>query len=105
MIGFAGGRIPEVKANRILLKNIAVVGLHWGAYAQHEPARIAETFEALFRLYEEGKIRPVIFKAYPLEELADALAALGSRKTFGKVVVTPRASLRATSRAEGPLAT
>lgn len=89
VIGFAGGRIPEVKANRILLKNIAVVGLHWGAYAQHEPARIAETFEALFRLYEEGKIRPVIFKTYPLEELPEALAALGSRQTFGKVVVTP----------------
>ena len=89
VIGFAGGRIPEVKANRILLKNIAVVGLHWGAYAQHEPARIAETFEALFRLYEEGRIRPVIFRAYPLEELPAALAALGGRKTYGKVVVTP----------------
>jgi NADPH2:quinone reductase len=89
VIGFAGGRIPEVKANRILLKNIAVLGLHWGAYAQHEPARIAEAFEALFRLYEDGKIRPVIFGKYPLEELPAALAALGGRKTFGKVVVTP----------------
>jgi NADPH2:quinone reductase len=89
VIGFASGRIPEVKANRILLKNISVVGLHWGAYAQHEPARIPETFDALFRLYEEGKIKPVIFKTYPLEELPAALAALGGRKTYGKVVVEP----------------
>lgn len=89
VIGFAGGRIPEVKANRILLKNIAVLGLHWGAYAQHEPSRITEAFEALFRLYEDGKIRPVIFGKYSLEELPAALAALGGRKTFGKVVVTP----------------
>jgi len=89
VIGFAGGRIPEVKANRILLKNISVVGLHWGAYAQHEPARISETFEALFRLYEEGKIKPVIFKAFPLEQLPTALAALGGRKTYGKVIVAP----------------
>ncbi len=89
VIGFAGGRIPEVKANRILLKNISVVGVHWGAYAQHEPERIAETFEALFRLYEEGKIKPVISRTYPLENLPDALAALAGRKTWGKVVVSP----------------
>ncbi len=89
VIGFAGGRIPEVKANRILLKNISVMGLHWGAYAQHEPARIPETMNALFQLYDEGKIRPVIFKTFPLEEIASALTALGGRKTWGKVIVAP----------------
>jgi NADPH2:quinone reductase len=89
VIGFAGGRIPEVKANRILLKNISVVGLHWGAHAQHEPARIPETFRALFDLYAAGKIRPVIFATYPLEKLADALEALGSRKSWGKLIVAP----------------
>jgi NADPH2:quinone reductase len=89
VIGFAGGRIPEVKANRILLKNIAVVGLHWGAHAQHEPKRIAECFDALFRLYEEGKIRPVIYRTFPLDQVPAALAALGSRQSYGKVVVTP----------------
>jgi len=89
VIGFASGPIPEIKANRILLKNIAVVGLHWGAYAQHEPERIPETFAALFRLYEEGKIKPLVFRTYPLAELPAALEALGSRQTWGKVVVTP----------------
>lgn len=89
VIGFAGGTIPQVRANRILLKNIAVVGLHWGAYASHEPERVPETFAALFDLYDRGKIRPVIFRAYPLEEAAEALVALGSRKTWGKVVLTP----------------
>lgn len=89
VIGFAGGRIPEVKANRILLKNIAVVGLHWGAYATHEPERIPEVFDALFRLYAEGRIRPEIFRAYPLEETGRALQELASRRTWGKVVVTP----------------
>lgn len=89
VIGFAGGQIPSVAANRILLKNIAVVGLHWGAFAKNEPQRIPEAFEALFRLYEEKKIRPVIYKSYPLERAAEALAALGSRKTHGKVVLAP----------------
>ena len=89
VIGFASGRIPEVKLNRVLLKNIAVVGLHWGAHAVHEPARVGETFHALFRLYEAGKIRPVVFARHPLAELPAALDALGSRKSYGKIVVTP----------------
>jgi NADPH2:quinone reductase len=92
VIGFAGGRIPEVKANRILLKNIAVVGLHWGAYVQHEPERIAETFEALFGLYEKGAIRPLIYKRYPLDRAAQALEDLASRKTYGKLILAPSES-------------
>jgi NADPH2:quinone reductase len=90
VIGFASGRIPEVKANRILLKNIAIVGLHWGAHAQHQPERIDEVFERLFELQARGAIRPVIYGTYPLEKVADALEALGSRKTHGKVIVSPK---------------
>ncbi|HTY18690.1 MAG TPA: NADPH:quinone oxidoreductase family protein [Myxococcota bacterium] len=89
VIGFASGKIPSVAANRILLKNISVVGLHWGAYARYEPARVPEAFAALFRLYDEKKIRPVIFDPYPLERVRDALAALGGRKSYGKVVLRP----------------
>ena len=89
VIGFASGRIPEVKLNRVLLKNISLVGLHWGAHAMHEPERIDETFAALFELYREGKVEPVIYRAYPLTELPAALEALGSRQSYGKVVVTP----------------
>jgi NADPH2:quinone reductase len=89
VIGFASGRIPEVKLNRVLLKNIAVVGLHWGAHAVHEPARVGETFRALFQLFAADKIRPVIFARHPLAELPAALDALGSRKSYGKIVVAP----------------
>jgi NADPH2:quinone reductase len=89
VIGFAGGDIPSVKANRILLKNIAVVGLHWGAYAKFEPERIPETFRALFELYAQGAVRPVIYREWPLEQVAEALEALGSRGTHGKVILAP----------------
>jgi len=89
VIGFASGRIPEVKLNRVLLKNIAIVGLHWGAYAIHERERIPEAYNALFRMYDEGRVRPVIFKTFPLAELPAALAALAGRQTYGKVVVKP----------------
>ncbi len=89
VIGFAGGVIPSVKANRILLKNIAITGLHWGAHASKDPAKIPATFDALFRLYHEGKIRPVIYKNYALEEVPEALSSLGSRRTYGKVIIAP----------------
>jgi NADPH2:quinone reductase len=89
VIGFAGGEIPSVKANRILLKNIAVVGLHWGAYGKFEPERIPETYRALFDLHAQGAIRPLIYREYPLTEISAALAALGSRQSWGMVIVAP----------------
>lgn len=89
VIGFASGRIPEVKLNRVLLKNIALVGLHWGAHAVHDPERMNAVIAAVLRLYAEGRIKPVIYRSYPLAELPAALAALGSRQSYGKIVVTP----------------
>src|SRR3989454_784027 len=89
VIGFASGRIPEVKLNRVLLKNISLVGLHWGAHALHQPERIAGTMAALLTLYREGKVEPVVYRTYPLAELSAALEALGSRQSYGKVVVAP----------------
>jgi len=89
VVGFAGGRIPTLRANRILLKNIAVVGVHWPAYAEHEPARVAETYDGLGRLLAKGEIEPLIFGRYSLEQVASALEALAGRKTWGKLIVEP----------------
>jgi NADPH2:quinone reductase len=89
VIGFASGRIPEVRANRILLKNIGIIGLHWGPHAIKEPAKVRETFERLFELYREKKIKPVIFKTYALDDLPVALGELATRRTYGKLIVTP----------------
>jgi NADPH2:quinone reductase len=89
VIGFSGGTIPSVKANRILLKNIAVVGLHWSAYPTREPETIQEVYDGLLRLHAEGRIRPVIYRTWPLEELPEALAALGGRRSHGKLIVAP----------------
>jgi NADPH2:quinone reductase len=89
VIGFASGRIPEVKVNRILLKNIAITGLHWGAHVTHEPEKISQTFEALFDLHAQGRIEPVIYGRYGLDDAPAALEALASRKTWGKVIITP----------------
>jgi NADPH:quinone reductase-like Zn-dependent oxidoreductase len=79
----------DVHIGMRLLKNIAVVGLHWGAYAKFEPERIPETMQALLALHEKGAIQPEIYRSYPLEQASEALVALGSRGTWGKVVLAP----------------
>jgi NADPH2:quinone reductase len=89
VIGFAGGEIPAIAANRILLKNIAVTGLHWSAYAERDPERVVDCFAALFRLHARGQIAPVIFGRYALEDVPKALEALATRKTHGKLIVEP----------------
>ncbi len=89
VVGFAGGKIPEIKANRILLKHIAVIGLFYGMMVQHAPDQVAETQRALFELVEAGKIKPLVWNTYPLEKTGEALAALGSRKSWGKIAVVP----------------
>jgi NADPH2:quinone reductase len=88
-IGFAGGRIPTLAINRVLLKNFSVVGVHWGYYQRRGSPLVQEWMDALLKLYGEGRIRPVIYRAYPLREAAAALRALASRESYGKVVLVP----------------
>jgi NADPH2:quinone reductase len=89
VIGFASGDIPEVQMNRVLLKNISLVGVHWSAYPEREPDRIDECFEGLFKMAAAGSIAPLVSASYPLDQAGVALKALGSRATVGKVVLVP----------------
>jgi NADPH2:quinone reductase len=89
VIGFASGRIPTVQLNRVLLKNISLIGLHWGAYQMHDAARIDDASRALFALYERGEITPVVSSSRPLAEAAAALQEIASRRSVGKVVLVP----------------
>jgi NADPH2:quinone reductase len=89
VIGFASGRIPECKMNRVLLKNISLVGLHWGLYFDRDPQTLQDAQRALLSMYTEGKIEPLVSATYPLTDAAQALDALASRRTTGKVVLVP----------------
>jgi NADPH:quinone reductase len=92
IVGFTGGRIAEAPTNHLLVKNYSVVGLHWGLYNKKSPELIAETHGALIRLYEEGKIDPLIFETVPFEEVPQKLELLSTRKTYGKLITKPSAS-------------
>ena len=86
VFGFAGGRIPEIAANRILLKNMDVVGIFWGSHARRTPGFVADTQEQLTSLYMSGQIRPVVGRTYPLDAAPRALRDMAERKIIGKAV-------------------
>jgi NADPH:quinone reductase len=88
VIGFAGGRIPNIQANRVLLKNMSVVGVHWGDYANSRPWYIRETQNALEQLYSEGKICPSVTCTYKLAEAPKAMRDIAARRVIGKAVLT-----------------
>jgi NADPH2:quinone reductase len=90
VVGFTGGSIPEVKVNRLLLGNTAVVGAGWGAYVMPKPELNREIGAAVNRMVDDGFIRPVVGERFPLELAADALKAIDERRATGKVVLDVR---------------
>ena len=88
VVGFAAGRIPTIKANYLLVKNIGVSGLQWSDYRDRTPDWMQEAQAAMFRLFEEGRLTPLVSRAYPLAQVADALNLIRDRKVEGKVVLT-----------------
>lgn len=87
VVGFTGGSIPEVRVNRLLLSNIAVVGAGWGAYALARPQLCREIGARLQELIERGVVRPPIGARFPLERASEALQEIDERRATGKVVL------------------
>src|SRR5437763_631910 len=90
VVGFAGGAIPEVKVNRLLLRNIAVLGAAWREFLETRPGFVAEAAAALADLVAAGRLSPLVGTAYRLEDGATALRDLGERRAVGKLVLRVR---------------
>lgn len=88
VIGFASGRIPEIRANYLLVKNISVSGLQWSDYRVRTPEQVAKAQSELMKLYLDGVIKPHVMRTYPLEQFAEALALVDAGKAVGKLVLT-----------------
>jgi NADPH:quinone reductase len=88
IIGFASGRIPEVKGHYILLKNISVVGAPLDIHFKMQPDVMDAAVADLFRMYEKGEIRPQIMATYPLDDIHKAMDLLVGRQVKGKLVLT-----------------
>ncbi|CAL9579519.1 NADPH:quinone oxidoreductase family protein [Streptomyces radiopugnans] len=90
VVGFTGGEIPTVKVNRLLLNNIEVVGVGWGAFWLPRPEYLREQWEEILPHLESGALDPLVGSVHPLEGAADALRELDGRGAAGKVVLRVR---------------
>lgn len=87
VVGFAAGRIPSVAANRLLLKNMAAVGVYWGGYVAAHPGYPAKAQAAMNPLVAAGKLRPAISARYAMTDAPKALRDVADRKVMGKAVL------------------
>ena len=87
IIGFASGRIPQVPANLILVKNISVVGVVYGAQTERDPAYGASFVQEAADLYKHGAVKPYTGKVFQLDDADEAMKALLSRKYAGKIIL------------------
>ncbi|MGX0878526.1 NADPH2:quinone reductase [Roseovarius sp. MBR-154] len=90
-IGFASGEVPQIPANHLLVKNLSVIGFYWGGYLKFRPEVVTDSLRSLFTWYEQGRIKPHVSHVLPLERAEEALELLRSRRSTGKVVITPSA--------------
>ncbi|GAB3118520.1 NADPH:quinone oxidoreductase family protein [Novispirillum itersonii] len=89
-IGFAGGTVPQIPANHLLVKNLTVMGVYWGAYRTLAPQRIAASFAQLKDWYEAGNLKPRVSHTFSLDQAAEAILALKARQVTGKAVILTR---------------
>src|SRR6266699_1316693 len=90
VLGFAGGEIPVVKVNRLLLGNTGVLGVASREFFEQRPALVAELWTELMALRRNGALADPPFEAYPFADVRGALRAIAERKARGEVVLSRR---------------
>lgn len=90
VVGFAAGDIPTVKVNRLLLRNVSVVGAAWGEAVSGDPSIPARIHERLLPMIASGAVRPPIGQVLNLEQAAEAYRLLDEREAVGKVLLRVR---------------
>lgn len=88
-IGFASGDVPQIPANHLLVKNLSVLGFYWGGYMKFRPEVITDSLKTLLQWYSQGRLKPHVSHTLPLAQAAEGMELLRSRKSTGKVVITP----------------
>ena len=90
IIGFAAGRIPDIPANRCLIKGASAVGVLWGGQAERNPAAANEVYRRLLDMYRQGQLKPKVSAVVPFAQTREAIASLAHRTIVGRVVVSLR---------------
>ena len=87
-IGFAGGDVPQIPANHLLVKNLTVIGFYIGGYLKSHPDVVHGSMKTLLEWFVDGRLQPHISHSLPLDRVAEGMDLLRNRKSTGKVVIT-----------------
>lgn len=87
-IGFAGGEVPQIPANHLLVKNLTVIGFYIGGYLRFRPGAVADSLRTLLDWYRQGRLKPHVSHLLPLERVEEGMTLLRERRATGKVVIT-----------------
>jgi NADPH:quinone reductase len=90
IVGFTSGRIPDIPANRLLLREVEALGVFFGTWSQRNPAHHRANFAAMFSMIENGALHPRVHERLPFDDLPLALEAILERRLVGKAVVEVR---------------
>jgi NADPH2:quinone reductase len=88
-VGFTSGRIPTISVNMPLIKGFSLMGVRAGEYGRRFPDKGRENAEAVWRMADEGVIRPHVHAELPLDRWREAFALLAERRVVGKAVIVP----------------
>ncbi len=86
-IGFAGGEVPQIPANQLLVRNITVIGLWRGGYLSFAPGQLIASLDELMGWWRDGRLRPLVSSVLPFDRLPEGLDLIRSRRATGKVVI------------------
>lgn len=89
-IGFASGDVPQIPANILLVKNLDVIGLNWGAYVRLKPAPLAQSLAQILAWAADGKLTPHVDEIVPLDAAQESVERIRARKVKGKLILDPR---------------
>ena len=90
ILGFVAGRIPEIKTNYLLIKNISASGLFFDSYRKRENEWVRRVQNEILDLFVAGELKSPVMRTFPLEACKDALMLIAAREVFGRVVLTTR---------------
>ncbi|MEL6168039.1 MAG: NADPH:quinone oxidoreductase family protein [Pseudomonadota bacterium] len=87
VIGFASGRVPEPKLNHLMVKNIDLIGVNWGAYGRIRPAAMRSSLATLLEWWDTGRLCPTPPEILPFDRAPEGIERLGARQVTGKIVI------------------